>query len=83
MVMLILMVFLIAVGIAAFGTWLFALVEAASAEFENSTEKILWILLIILLPVVGTILYLVIGRKNRLEGNTADYRQPYVEDELV
>jgi Phospholipase_D-nuclease N-terminal len=50
------------IAIASFVLWIWALVSALSSNMQ-STEKLIWILVIIFLPVIGPILYLVIGRK--------------------
>jgi hypothetical protein len=49
-------------AIASFVLWIWALISALSSNMP-STEKLVWVLVIIFLPVLGPILYLVIGRK--------------------
>lgn len=46
--------------------WLWALIDVLKSNFKDNTVKILWVLVIILLPVLGCILYLIIGRSQRL-----------------
>jgi len=46
--------------------WLIALVSALRNRFKNPNDKIIWVLLIILLPFIGAILYFLIGSKNRV-----------------
>jgi Phospholipase_D-nuclease N-terminal len=50
------------IGIACFVLWIWALISALSSNM-SSTEKLVWVVVIIFLPVLGPILYLVIGRK--------------------
>jgi hypothetical protein len=50
------------IAIASFVLWIWALISALSSNMA-STEKLVWVLVIIFLPVIGSILYLVIGRK--------------------
>ncbi len=45
---------------------LFALVEVLRSSFKESTNKIVWVLVIILIPVLGAILYYIIGTKQRV-----------------
>ena len=40
-----------------------ALIDVIRRQFSNDSDKILWLVLIILLPVLGPILYFVIGKK--------------------
>ncbi len=53
---------LIALGIAIFGSWLYAIIEIISDEYKKDTDKILWFLLVFFMPFVGTIAYFLIGR---------------------
>lgn len=45
--------------------WIWALVDALKSEFTDSSNKLIWVLLILLLPILGAFLYLVIGRGQR------------------
>lgn len=56
----------IAFGIFFFIIWIYAIVDIAKNKF-TSNDKIVWLLLVILLPCIGTILYFLIGRKNIIE----------------
>jgi hypothetical protein len=44
------------------GFWLWALIDLLKSEFENSSNKIIWLLVIILLPIIGSLLYLFVGK---------------------
>jgi hypothetical protein len=45
--------------------WFWALIDCLKSNFSGS-NKLIWILLIIFLPVLGPILYLLIGRGQRV-----------------
>lgn len=45
--------------------WLWAIIDLIKSNFSNSTNKLIWALIIIFVPFVGSILYLVMGRKQR------------------
>ncbi|GAB5527836.1 MAG: hypothetical protein Roseis2KO_57080 [Roseivirga sp.] len=47
--------------------WIWALVDIIRSDFADSTNKIVWILAIIFLPVIGALLYLLIGRRQKLK----------------
>ena len=47
--------------------WLWALIDVLKSEFSNSSNKLIWTLMIILLPLLGAILYLTIGREQKLK----------------
>jgi hypothetical protein len=45
--------------------WIIALVDCLRSNFEKE-GKILWVLVIIFLPILGSLLYLFIGRSQKL-----------------
>lgn len=42
-----------------------ALISVLSNQFRGN-DKIIWVLVVLLVPVLGSILYFLIGRKNRI-----------------
>jgi len=53
----------------AFIFWLLALIDILKSEFKDSNNKIIWLVLTFLLPVLGPILYFLIGRKQINKGS--------------
>jgi hypothetical protein len=53
----------LAVGVALFVFWIWMLVDCIKNERLNQTEKIVWVLVIILLHFLGALIYLLAGRK--------------------
>lgn len=51
--------------LAGIGLFIYALVDIIRSEFQGN-NKIIWLLVLLLLPPIGTILYLIIGRKQKL-----------------
>jgi Phospholipase_D-nuclease N-terminal len=43
--------------------WIIAIIDLVQRKFEDSTNKIVWALVILMIPALGSILYLIIGRK--------------------
>ncbi len=43
--------------------WIFAIVDLIQRQFRDQTNKIVLALVIVLIPFLGSILYLLIGRK--------------------
>ncbi len=43
--------------------WVIAIVDLIQRQFQDQTNKIVWALVILLIPFLGSILYLLIGRK--------------------
>ena len=58
--------FTMLIGLAATLFWVLALIEIVRSEFNDKNDRLVWLLLVILLPFIGTVLYLMIGRKQRL-----------------
>jgi len=50
------------IGLACLVLWIWALIDAIGNTRLDGTAKIVWILVIIFLPLLGSILYLAIGR---------------------
>jgi hypothetical protein len=45
---------------------LFCLVDIIRADFKDSTTKLIWVLVVLFAPFLGSILYLIIGRKTKV-----------------
>ncbi len=43
--------------------WIFAIVDLIQRQFQDQTNKIVWALVILLVPFFGSILYFLVGRK--------------------
>ena len=44
----------------------FCLIDIIRSHFADSTNKIIWVLIVLFLPYLGSILYLAIGRSQRV-----------------
>jgi hypothetical protein len=51
-------------GLGIIGTiiYIFTIIDVLRSNFTSSTDKLIWILVVILLPLIGTILWFLIGR---------------------
>ncbi|MGK0412610.1 MAG: hypothetical protein ACJA1B_000808 [Polaribacter sp.] len=45
--------------------WIYCLINILKYKFENN-DKLIWILVVIFLPILGSILYLSIGKRKNL-----------------
>lgn len=43
-----------------------ALVDILRNEFDPNQNKVIWVIVVILVPVIGSILYWIIGRNQRV-----------------
>ena len=55
-----------AIGIACFAFWVWMLIHAITNKALADGEKIVWVLVIVFLPLLGSILYFFIGRPRAL-----------------
>ena len=60
------LLFFILFGFFLFAIWVWTIIDIIKSEFKDNNEKILWVVLVILLPFIGTTLYFAIGSKNRV-----------------
>jgi hypothetical protein len=59
------MIFGLFFGLAVFAAWIWALVDILRSTFSDSIIKVLWFLLVFCLPLLGFILYIVIGKSTK------------------
>ena len=45
---------------------IWAIIDLLTSQFVDNTNKLIWALVIIFMPLLGAILYLLIGRKQKL-----------------
>lgn len=60
-------IFLLCLGI--FILWIWSLVNLLSSKIKSSTEKLIWLLVILFLPALGPILYIFIGVDKKAKSN--------------
>jgi Phospholipase_D-nuclease N-terminal len=53
--------------VAAFVFWIWVLIDILKNEFTGS-NKLIWLLAVIMVPLIGMLLYWFIGREQRIQG---------------
>ncbi|MFC0657616.1 PLDc N-terminal domain-containing protein [Mongoliitalea lutea] len=53
-------------GIIGLLIYAYTIYDVVTGRFGNSSDKIVWILIVIFLPLLGTILWFLFGRKGKL-----------------
>lgn len=48
---------------------LMAIISILTSNFKDSTTKLIWVVVIIFIPILGSILYFLIGRSQRINLN--------------
>lgn len=49
-----------------FLVYAFTIYDVVTSRFANSNDKLIWIIIVLLLPLLGTILWFAIGRNKRI-----------------
>lgn len=44
---------------------IWAIIDLVQSTFADSTNKLIWALVIIFMPLIGAVLYLIVGRKQK------------------
>ena len=47
--------------------WIWCIVDIVRGQFKTETDKLIWLILVLVLPFMGTILYIAFGRQNRMD----------------
>jgi hypothetical protein len=63
---LVVIIVMSAIMVALFGAWIWAIVDIAQNEPSEGSDKIVWLLLVLLLPPLGTVLYFIMHRRKRI-----------------
>ena len=45
---------------------IFALVDILSSNFRDSNTKLIWVIVVVFVPVLGSILYFIMGRSQKI-----------------
>jgi hypothetical protein len=55
-------------GIGLFGLAIYAytIYDVVISNFSSDTDKLIWILIVVLVPLLGTILWFLVGRGKRI-----------------
>lgn len=55
-------------GLGAIGLIIYAITifDVVSSKFANQNDKLIWIIIVVLVPLVGAILWFLIGRGKRI-----------------
>ena len=60
---------IIAAVLLFFVGWIAALISILKNNFSGQYDKLIWIILVVFIPLIGTILYFAIGRNKRIKNN--------------
>lgn len=52
--------------LAFLGLWVYTIVDIAKSKFADDTTKIVWLLVVLLTGIVGSVIYWIFGRSSKL-----------------
>lgn len=65
------------ISVAVFALWIWALVDIIRSDFSDVVVKIVWFLLVFCVPLLGFILYVILGKSTKIPRETTDLNQKY------
>ncbi len=54
----------VAIAIWAFVFWILMIVDCATRKFKDSTERVVWIIVIVFLHIIGALIYYFVVKRN-------------------
>lgn len=54
------------IGIIGLAIYAYTIYDVVISNFANNTDKLIWVLIVVLVPFLGTILWFLIGRGKRI-----------------
>ena len=69
------MLFMFLFWIASIVLWISALIDILKSDFRGGSDKIVWLLVVVFLPLLGAILYFTIGKNQKVNKPTGDSNQ--------
>ncbi|WP_111668978.1 PLDc N-terminal domain-containing protein [Algoriphagus litoralis] len=53
-------------GLIYLGFWAYALFDCLRSDFQGPNQKLIWLILILFAPIIGTFLYLSMNRRTKV-----------------
>ena len=61
---------IIVLSISLFFVWLVTIIDIVKSDFKKDVDKIVWFLFVMIIPPIGALLYLLIGRFQKTEASS-------------
>jgi hypothetical protein len=81
--MIVLGIFGLLAGVAIFALWIWALIDIIRSTFNDIAIKIVWFLLVFFLPLLGFVLYAMLGKSTKVPEAVLTSNQKYDDLERV
>ncbi|WP_082632221.1 PLDc N-terminal domain-containing protein [Algoriphagus resistens] len=53
-------------GIIGLAIYAFTIYDVITSDFANQNDKLIWIIIVVLVPLVGAVLWFLVGRGKRI-----------------
>jgi hypothetical protein len=60
------LIILLAGGIIPIALIIYCVIDIVRSEFETANTRLLWLLIVLLAPFIGSLIYLAVGRSQKL-----------------
>lgn len=47
--------------------WVYAIIDIVKGGFKSESDKLVWLILVLMIPFLGTVLYFLIGQKQKTD----------------
>jgi hypothetical protein len=54
---------LLIIGLFALVLWIYAIIDIVRGSLAGNSRKILWLIVVIIFPIIGAILYLILAKR--------------------
>ena len=62
----ILIIVALAFVLSLIGFWIYTIVDIVKSNFQDETTKIIWLLVVVLIGILGSLIYWIFGRSGRV-----------------
>ena len=62
----ILIIVALALVLASIGFWIYTIVDIVKSNFQDETTKIIWLLVVVLIGILGSLIYWIFGRSGKV-----------------
>lgn len=64
------LILIIFIGVIPLILALICLVDILRADFKDGTKKLLWVVIVLVAPVLGALIYLLFGRRQKVQSDS-------------
>ena len=57
----------VAIGLFLSLIWMWAIIDIVKGNFKKENDKLVWLILVVAIPAIGTLMYLAYGKHQKLE----------------